>query len=1166
MWGAVARFVLQTLPSTLFGGFYLDPLSENIVTTLHLYTFMFFVLFPYSLAVSLGADSLTAAILYTTVTTFFVASCKYINYRLHIFFDDRKRAEAAESHSQSSSRHPSRDTASSSLLDSGVRMSATKAELPRKQAKKGTPRQTKKVVTYSYVDEEGATQFYSIEEDVPEVQVQADDVDIQITEQSSPNAPEIEEAPAEQTTEPPQEPTRPPMLGMTKAYSSFSLIGGHGKNLRVLWYIFPVSFGRPLLEEIMDRDQKTLHALSSIICCALTSWIGFDIMSYYYDINKFILCVALASCHFSLLRRPHPESHTMAIGSALSSFSRSFYIILFGSSILACQSVLDNYGPQEKFDIYGHIWRTSDLLQNIRDIFVNSVLFLPVIFFLGLLPQVDTLLTFLLEQTHIHVFGGSGVSNLKCAVFAIFVDVATYLALFALSDGLHTDGKDLDTQHFYLYMFMILFVSYILSTLISDIRFLTSLFHEPSNEVSNSWLQNTRKRFAQECANGFLLALFWYLFAVSGYFDGPSEEKLIAAWILGLIVGLAVHYYLSNFRTAYPFEYLAAPICPSQDASDSDVHRATPFARWDKATYFLILFEKYFVYPNLICVAIARDLPKVMDERDERFARAAVTIAAIKLLRSVFMCANRHYIYLISTLFAFNYDFRSQSESFILDFFVMSIICQKIEEAILKFRFVVVYSNPINTSWGSGAHAILHILFLPHLSFLIFEVLVSSVLSAPLFPLAGSCAFLISYPRALKFWERQYSTKRVNNSDMRLADDLGINSGSASKYSANKLNAIFYQHLFVALEKSLYSDIIAGRLGQVTPGDAFIITNDKLTALVHIIEIGNGFCSFQLRGMEFKGTYCQERELEEVHEALGSADENCCSVLPPRLDFEGFFKLRLFGWKHINNNYVIRTYSVMLNPAQSIFMSFDSRKNIMKYFIYGIIYYASRSTDLYKWLSLASVQDKMQTILGEYSFEDDSVFSPRWDEDFDSTRRGVSYPGFSRFYSAWCQFCTSRRLQLDAEGQRQSASVGAELRSDVLERFCYIVSVVARRCLSPSVGGVHTPDYFLESFHGAFQGDFRVTAPQDEWIFADLSILHDVALKALRLSLHLHLESFIGTDDSDHEEMYEVMTEGQDDMLICPETDALWEESIVKERDNMLTLRRTQVELSLERY
>lgn len=45
----------------------------------------------------------------------------------------------------------------------------------------------------------------------------------------------------------------------------------------------------------------------------------------------------------------------------------------------------------------------------------------------------------------------------------------------------------------------------------------------------------------------------------------------------------------------------------------------------------------------------------------------------------------------------------------------------------------------------------------------------------------------------------------------------------------------------------------AGRLGNVHTGDFFMIVNDLLTALIHIVHKGNGNVTFQLRGLEFTG-------------------------------------------------------------------------------------------------------------------------------------------------------------------------------------------------------------------------------------------------------------------------------------------------------------------------
>lgn len=46
-------------------------------------------------------------------------------------------------------------------------------------------------------------------------------------------------------------------------------------------------------------------------------------------------------------------------------------------------------------------------------------------------------------------------------------------------------------------------------------------------------------------------------------------------------------------------------------------------------------------------------------------------------------------------------------------------------------------------------------------------------------------------------------------------------------------------------------------------------------------------------------------------------------------------------------------------------------------------------------------------------------------------------------------------------------------------------------------------DSFLYGLHALFKGDFRVTA-RDEWVFADMDLLHKVVVPAIRMSLKLH--------------------------------------------------------------
>ena len=75
-------------------------------------------------------------------------------------------------------------------------------------------------------------------------------------------------------------------------------------------------------------------------------------------------------------------------------------------------------------------------------------------------------------------------------------------------------------------------------------------------------------------------------------------------------------------------------------------------------------------------------------------------------------------------------------------------------------------------------------------------------------PLLGSAAFISSYPRPIKFWEKNYNTKRIDNTNVQL--QAQINEFHCG-LDDNNLNAIFYEHLTRVLQTSLCGEIQLGR-------------------------------------------------------------------------------------------------------------------------------------------------------------------------------------------------------------------------------------------------------------------------------------------------------------------------------------------------------------------
>lgn len=81
----------------------------------------------------------------------------------------------------------------------------------------------------------------------------------------------------------------------------------------------------------------------------------------------------------------------------------------------------------------------------------------------------------------------------------------------------------------------------------------------------------------------------------------------------------------------------------------------------------------------------------------------------------------------------------------------------------------------------------------------------------------GSAIFITSYARPIKFWERDYNTRRIDHSNTRLSSQLERDLGADD----NNLNSIFYEHLTRSLQHSLCGDLLMGRWGNVSQGDCF---------------------------------------------------------------------------------------------------------------------------------------------------------------------------------------------------------------------------------------------------------------------------------------------------------------------------------------------------------
>lgn len=274
---------------------------------------------------------------------------------------------------------------------------------------------------------------------------------------------------------------------------------------------------------------------------------------------------------------------------------------------------------------------------------------------------------------------------------------------------------------------------------------------------------------------------------------------------------------ISNSISSFQLPWLcfSHPILKSREYGQYEVRKAAKVMWFEKGYLWLQLLEKALVFPMIILSALTMDLEAM--KGDNHWVSAIIlVVCGLKLFRSVFSDCSKQYMVLLVTLLYFQYNPQDGQvygvnvanipnfqipPYFILYYFLTSIVFHKLYEFYLKVQFVITYIAPWQITWGSAFHAFAQPFSVPHSAMLFLQAAISSIFSTPLNPVLGSAIFITSYVRPVKFWERDYNTKRVDHSNTRLSTHLERNPGADD----NNLNSIFYEHLTRSLQNRYLS-------------------------------------------------------------------------------------------------------------------------------------------------------------------------------------------------------------------------------------------------------------------------------------------------------------------------------------------------------------------------
>ncbi|KFW11246.1 Pecanex-like 1, partial [Eurypyga helias] len=790
----------------------------------------------------------------------------------------------------------------------------------------------------------------------------------------------------------------------------------------------------------------------------------------------------------------------------------------------------------------------------------------PIVFFIGLLPQVNTFVMYLCEQLDIHVFGGNATTSLLAALYSFICSIVAVALLYGLCYGALKDSWD--GQHipvlFSIFCGLLVAISYHLSRQSSDPSVLFSLVQskffpnsedknpeDPLSEVKDPLPEKLRNSVSERLQSDLIVCIvigvLYFAIHVSTVFTVLQPILSYVLYALVGTVGFVTHYVLPQLRKQLPWHCFSHPLLKTKEYYQFEVRNAAHVMWFEKLHIWLLFVEKNIIYPLIVLNELSSSAKNIASPKklDTELGALMITIAGLKLLRSSFSNPTCQYVTVIFTVLFFTFDYKSFTETMLLDLFFMSILFSKLWELFYKLRFVYTYIAPWQITWGSAFHAFAQPFAVPHSAMLFVQAAVSAFFSTPLNPFLGSAIFITSYARPVKFWERDYNTKRVDHSNTRLASQLDRNPGADD----NNLNSIFYEHLTRSLQHSLCGDLLLGRWGNYSTGDCFILASDYLNALVHLIEIGNGLVTFQLRGLEFRGTYCQQREVEAITEGVEEDEGFCCCEpghLPHMLSFNAAFGQRWLAWEVLVTKYVLEGYSITDNSAASMLQVFDLRKILTTYYVKGIIYYVTTSPKLEEWLANETMQEGLRFCTDRNYVDVDPTFNPNIDEDYDHRLAGISRESFCMIYLNWIEYCCSRREKpLDSS------------KDSPLVTLCYGLCVLGRRALGTASHHMSSNlESFLYGLHALFKGDFRISSIRDEWIFADMELLRKVVVPGIRMSLKLHQDHFTSPDEYDDPSvLYEAITTHEENLVIAHEGDPAWRSAVLSNSPSLLALR-----------
>ncbi|XP_068110531.1 pecanex-like protein 4 [Hyperolius riggenbachi] len=465
-------------------------------------------------------------------------------------------------------------------------------------------------------------------------------------------------------------------------------------------------------------------------------------------------------------------------------------------------------------------------------------LFLPFLWALGILPPLDALVLWGMEQTLEFVLGGSPMSsNLRL------------LIMFVISAGITISAYFIQNS-----IGLVLFLSgfgFILSLNLAEMgiilkRSLQKCIKPASISDSFHW-KITWKEPVCYCVILLLVLLESSLLHnfCHSTFSLHSPQAIVGYCLIAL---LAFLWTLKEIQGAYILGIIRNPFY------QNDIRMLNVFMKKQSRLHKAALVRRILltlVSPLLMAAYLSLDtslynLPSV-----------SVCIGLTRAYRMIWQNTEHALLEMVIVsivqLFIFNTAVGWNTEMDTgIRLLIVGIIRDRLYQLVSKLQFAITV---LLTSWtekkqrrkSTSSLITVNIIFFP---LVLTLIILSAALSSPLLALFTLPVFLVGFPRPIRSWP-----------------------GAVGAAACVCSDTVYYQQMVPGFAAALQAAFASGSLGVVSPGSHYLCRfQDRLIWLL-ILERGYTYCCVNVKGLELQETSCHTAEARRVDEVFEMAFE-----------------------------------------------------------------------------------------------------------------------------------------------------------------------------------------------------------------------------------------------------------------------------------------------------